>query len=186
MATNLRYEYVDVAIDRQLGTAHITVHGPATAQPATPDELVAAGAGAWVLAAARQLDDAVLHLRFNEPTIGTWVLRTVGVVDQVIAAEALLTDDHWLTRETRLQWARTLKRLDLSARTLIALIEPGSCFGGTLAELAFAADRTLMFDGGREDDSRAAGDRATERRQRRLVSDVERALPAGDSLLGAR
>ena len=104
-----------------------------------------------MLAAARQLDDAILHLRFNEPELGTWVLRTEGSADDVVAAEAILADDHWLAREVRLFWARTLKRLDLSARTLVALVEPGSCFAGTLAELALAADRTLMLDGTRED-----------------------------------
>jgi benzoyl-CoA-dihydrodiol lyase len=146
----LRYDYVSVVIDRDLGAAHITVQGPATTQPSTPDELVAAGAAAWVLAAARELDHAILHLRFNEPELGTWVLRTEGNSDDITAAEAVLNGGHWLAREVRLFWCRTLKRLDLSARTLIALIEPGSCFGGTLAELALAADRTLMLDGTRE------------------------------------
>ena len=149
---DLRYEYVDVVIDRDLGAAHITVHGPAATQPSTPDELVAAGATAWVLAAARELDDAILHLRFNEPELGTWMLRTSGTTDGVAAAEAVLGDGHWLAREVRLFWCRTLKRLDLSARTLIALVEPGSCFGGTLAELALGADRILMLDGTRDDD----------------------------------
>ncbi len=147
----IRYDDVRVAIDRGTGSAHITVGGPAGPQPSTPDELATAGATAWVLAAARQLDDAVLHLRFNEPDIGTWVLRTEGSADDIVAAEALLADDHWLTREVRLYWGRTLKRLDLSARTLVCLVEPGSCFAGTLAELALAADRALMLDGTRED-----------------------------------
>ena len=148
---DLRYEYVDVIIDRDIGAARITVHGPAASQPSTPDELVAAGPDAWVLAAARELDDAILHLRFNEPDLGTWVLSTEGSTDAVAAAEGILGDDHWLTREVRLFWSRTLKRLDLSARTLVALVEPGSCFGGTLAELVLAADRTLILDGTRED-----------------------------------
>jgi benzoyl-CoA-dihydrodiol lyase len=148
---DLRYEHVSVAIERRLGAARITVHGPSEAQPATPEELVRAGAAAWILAAARQLDDVVLHLRFNEPDLGTWIVRTAGAADEVAAAETVLAEDHWLARETRLYWGRTLKRLDLSARTLVALIEPGSCFAGTLAELAVAADRTLMLDGTRED-----------------------------------
>ena len=96
----------------------------------------------------RQLDDAILHLRFDEPEIGTWVLRTEGDRDRVTATEALLDERHWLAREIRLLWGRTLKRLDVSSRTLVALIEPGSCFAGTLAELALAADRSLMLDGG--------------------------------------
>jgi benzoyl-CoA-dihydrodiol lyase len=148
---DLRYEHVIVAIERRLGTARITVHGPSEPQPATPEELVEAGAAAWVLAAARQLDDVVLHLRFNEPDLGTWILRTAGAADEVAAAETVLAEDHWLARESRLYWGRALKRLDLSARTLVALIEPGSCFAGTLAELAVAADRTLMLDGTWED-----------------------------------
>jgi benzoyl-CoA-dihydrodiol lyase len=147
----VRYEHVRVAIDRGIGAARITVKGPEGQQPSTPDELAAAGADAWLLAAARQLDDAVLHLRFNEPEVGTWILTTEGSADDVLAAEAILADAHWLPREMRLYWARTLKRLDLSARTLVALVEPGSCFAGTLAELALLADRTLMLEGMRDD-----------------------------------
>ena len=147
----VRYEHVTITIDRNIGAAHLTVRGPARPQPATPDELVAAGAEAWLLATARQLDDAVLQLRFNEPELGTWILRAEGSADHVVAAEAVLADDQWLAREVRLYWARTLKRLDLSARTLVALVEPGSCFAGTLAEIALVADRTLMLDGTRED-----------------------------------
>ena len=147
----LRYDHVGVAIDRSLGAARITVHGPKSPQPSTPEELTEAGADAWVLAAVRQLDDVILHLRFNEPEVGTWVLRTEGDADAVVTAEAVLADTHWLAREIRLYWARTLKRLDLSARTLIALIEPGSCFAGTLADVGLAADRTLILDGTWED-----------------------------------
>ena len=143
----IRYDHVAVTLDRTMGAAHVTVAGPTGDQPTTGDELTAAGASAWVLTAARQLDDAILRLRFNEPELGTWVLRTVGDVEALGDAEAVLSSDHWLAREVRLFWARTLKRLDVSARTLIALIEPGSCFAGTLAELALAADRTLMLEG---------------------------------------
>ncbi|MGQ0615793.1 MAG: 2,3-epoxybenzoyl-CoA dihydrolase [Acidimicrobiia bacterium] len=155
-ADTIDYHYVRVEIDRSLGTAHLVVRGPGRDEPATPDELEAAGAGAWVLAAARQLDHAVVHLRFNEPEIGTWVLRTDGHLDAVAAAEDLLHQygDHWSVREVRLKWARALKRLDLSARTLVALVEPGSCFAGTLAELALAADRTFMLEGTRAGDDR--------------------------------
>jgi benzoyl-CoA-dihydrodiol lyase len=147
----LRYDHVGVAIDRSLGAARITLHGPKSPQPSTPEELTEAGADAWVLAAVRQLDDVILHLRFNEPEVGTWVLRTEGDADAVVSAEAVLADTHWLAREIRLYWARTLKRLDLSARTLIALIEPGSCFAGTLADVGLAADRTLILEGTWED-----------------------------------
>jgi benzoyl-CoA-dihydrodiol lyase len=150
---------VSVEIDRDLRAATITVAGPSGPQPATADELVETGTGAWVLAAARELDDAILHLRFNEPEIGTWVLKTDGVgrddsgegADAVLAAEAILGADHWLAREARLLWTRVLKRLDLSARSLFALIEPGSCFAGVLVELALAADRSYMLEGTWED-----------------------------------
>ena len=151
----IRYEHVTVTLDRTLGAAHVTVAGPTGAQPPTGVDLAAAGASAWVVAAVRQLDDAVLRLRFNEPELGTWVLRTVGDVEALVDAEAVLADEHWLAREVRLYWARTLKRLDVSARTLVALIEPGSCFAGTLAELGLAADRTLMLEGTWEDSAEA-------------------------------
>jgi benzoyl-CoA-dihydrodiol lyase len=154
----VRYRHVTVRLDRALGAAHLTVHAPTTAPPSTPDELVATGAEAWVIAAARELDDAMLDLRFNEPEVGTWVLRSEGDAAAVLAAEELLRDhaDHWLVREVRLLWGRTLQRLDLSARTLLALVEPGSCCAGTLAELLLAADRSLMLDGTWPDDDRPA------------------------------
>ncbi len=144
--------YVDVAIDRSLAAATITVRGPSTPQPATGDSLLEAGEPAWLLRAAFELDHAILHLRFNEPLIGTWVLRTQGSSAEVLAAESILDPSvsHWLTREVRLLWARTLKRLDLSARTLVTLVEPTSCFAGVLAELVLAADRSFMLDGPRE------------------------------------
>jgi benzoyl-CoA-dihydrodiol lyase len=149
---------VDVRVDRDLGAAFIEVRGPSGPQPATGDALVAAGANAWVLATARELDHAILHLRFNEPEVGTWVLTTRGHGDDVLAAEQVLADEprNWFTRECRLYWTRTLKRLDLSARTLVGLVEPGSCFTGILAELALGADRTLMFAGVPEDDDQPA------------------------------
>jgi benzoyl-CoA-dihydrodiol lyase len=154
-ADGLDYEHVEVEIDRSIGAAHLTVTGPGAPIPETPEALLAAGAGAWLLAAARQLDDALLRLRFNEPEVGTWVLHTAGDPADVVALDDLLRDhaDHWLVREVRLYWARTLKRLDLSARSLVALIEPGSCFAGLLAELALAADRSFMLDGTRPDDA---------------------------------
>ncbi|MGH9126837.1 MAG: 2,3-epoxybenzoyl-CoA dihydrolase [Acidimicrobiales bacterium] len=143
------YDNLTVRIDRELGVAHLTVRGPAGAQPDTPEALLAMGSGAWLLAAARELDDAVLDLRFNEPGIGTWVLHTEGDQDGVLGAEELLRvhEGHWLVRELRLLWGRTLKRLDLSSRSLVTLVEPGSCFAGVLAELVLAADRSYMLDG---------------------------------------
>jgi benzoyl-CoA-dihydrodiol lyase len=148
-ADAIRYPDLDVELDRGLGAATLTIRGPREAQPATADQLVEAGTGAWLLAIARQLDDAMLHLRFNEPQIGTWVLKSAGDADAVTAAEELLGAhaEHWLVRELRLYLTRTLKRLDQSARTLVALVEPGSCFAGTLAELVLAADRSFMLDG---------------------------------------
>ncbi|MEZ5234702.1 MAG: hypothetical protein R2749_18655 [Acidimicrobiales bacterium] len=125
---------------------------PGRPQPTPPGSavglLAAEGKRWWPLDACRQLDDAMLHLRANEAELGTWVLRTEGDTEHALVLDAALADaaDHWLVREIRLYWARTLRRLDLSARTLITLIEPGSCFAGTLAELAWAADRTLQYD----------------------------------------
>jgi benzoyl-CoA-dihydrodiol lyase len=149
----LRYPNLEVRLDRELGAAWFTLAGPSAAGAATPEGIVEAGASFWALALCRELDDAVLHLRFNEPEIGTWVLQTKGDPAAVLAADDVLRDHagHWLVREIRLFWRRTLKRLDLSARTLITLVTPGSCFAGTLAELALAADRSYMLDGTFED-----------------------------------
>ncbi len=144
---DLAYSTVTVAIDRSTRSATITVAGPDGQQPETAEQLLASGAQSWVVAAARELDDALLHLRFNEPEVGTWLLKTVGTGDAIVAAEAVMAESHWLSREVRLLWTRVLKRLDLSARSIFALIEPGSCFAGTLAELALVADRTYMLDG---------------------------------------
>jgi benzoyl-CoA-dihydrodiol lyase len=150
----IAYDHVRVDLDRDGGIARLTICGPSTAQPTDPAGL---DATSWLLAAARQFDDAILWLRFNEPEIGTWVLRTEGDLSAVLAAEEIVrtTGDHWLVREIRLLWARTFRRLDLSARSLIALIEPGSCFAGTLSELALAVDRSFMFDGAGLDDDGA-------------------------------
>ena len=148
-ADQLTYDHVVVRLDRRLGVAEITVHGPATAPPRDPAEVRSAGAACWPLALARQLDDAILHLRTNEPELGTWVLRSRGASAWVAAADDLLIRhrDDWLIREISLYLGRVLKRLDVTSRSLIALIEPGSCFAGTLLELALAADRSFMMDG---------------------------------------
>jgi benzoyl-CoA-dihydrodiol lyase len=148
-ADGFGYEHVHVRFDREVGAAHVTIAAPREPQPSTPDELAAAGARAWIIAAARELDDAMLHLRFDEPELGTWVLRVSGDPAAVRDAEDIIAaaGDHWLVREVRLLWARALSRLDLSARTLFALVEPGSAATGTLAEVVLAADRAYMLDG---------------------------------------
>ncbi len=147
LTDGLRYEHVGVAIDRAKRTATITVKAPSGAQPGDIAAIEAAGASWWPLAMARQLDDAILQLRTNELDIGTWLLKTEGDAAAVLAADATLlaNQGHWFVRETIGALRRTLARLDVSSRSLFALIEPGSCFAGTLAELAFAADRAYML-----------------------------------------
>ena len=147
---------VSISIDRALGAASITVRAPKAPPPATAAEIQKQGANFWPLALARELDDAILHLRSNEETIGTWIFRTEGDADLVEAYDQVLIDHaaHWLVREITLYLKRTLKRLDVTSRTLFALIEPGSCFTGTLLELALAADRGYMLDGQFEGDNR--------------------------------
>jgi benzoyl-CoA-dihydrodiol lyase len=143
----IRYEHVIVDLDRAKRTATITVRAPQGVQPGDVAAIEAAGAAWWPLAMARQLDDAILTLRTNELELGTWVLKTEGDSGAVLAADAtmLAHQDHWFVRETIGMLRRTFARLDVSSRTLFALIEPGSCFAGTLAELAFAADRAYML-----------------------------------------
>jgi benzoyl-CoA-dihydrodiol lyase len=146
-ADALRYEHVNVEIDRAKRTATVTIKAPTSATPQDVAGIEAAGASWWPLAMARQLDDAILCLRTNELDIGTWLLKTEGDAASVLAVDASLLQhqNHWLVRETIGLLRRTLARLDVSSRTLFALIEPGSCFAGTLAELAFAADRSYML-----------------------------------------
>jgi benzoyl-CoA-dihydrodiol lyase len=154
----IAYTHVTCAIDRGQGVAEITVAGPTAAPPADAAGIHAAGPRFWPLAVARELDDLILHLRTNEEEIGLWVLRTTGGADLVEAHDrALLAHEaDWLVREIRLYLKRTLKRLDVSSRSIFALIEPGSCFAGTLLELALAADRVFMLEGLREGDARPA------------------------------
>jgi benzoyl-CoA-dihydrodiol lyase len=142
----IRYGTLTVEIDRERRAAHLRINGPASAPPS---DIQAAGASFWPLALARDLDDAMMHLRLNETEIGTWVLHSQGDAALVEAYDALLAKQasNWLVREIVLYWKRTLKRLDVSSRSLIALVEPGSCFAGTLFELVLAADRSYMLDG---------------------------------------
>lgn len=146
-ADSLRYAHVSVSIDRTRRTATLTLKAPAGPQPKDIADIEAAGAAWWPLALARQLDDAILNLRTNELDIGTWLLKTEGDGEAVLASDATLIayQDHWLVRETIGALRRTFARLDVSSRSLFALVEPGSAFAGSLAELAFAADRTYML-----------------------------------------
>ncbi len=144
----LRYSAVSLEIDRDHRTATLTVTGPDTPQPATPEEILQSGDQFWALRAFRELDDALLRLRLSEPLIGTVVVKTRGDGAQVLAVDETLLkyQDHWLVREIVHFIKRTLKRMDLTARSFFAFIEPGSCFVGTLFELAIAADRAYMLD----------------------------------------
>ena len=145
-AAGYHYEFVDVAIDRAARRATLTVSAPSAQQPQDIKGIVAAGCEWWPLAMARELDDAILMLRTNQTDLGTWLLKTQGNAASVLAVDAALEEHraHWFVRETIGMLRRTLARLDVSSRTLFALIEPGSCFAGTLFELALAADRTYM------------------------------------------
>ena len=145
-AAGYHYAFVDVTIDRDRRLATVTVRAPAQAPPSDVAGIETAGASWWPLQMARELDDAILMLRTNELDVGTWLLRTEGDSGHVLAVDRTLADfgNHWFVRETLGMLRRTLARLDVSSRTLIALIEPGSCFAGTLFELALAADRSYM------------------------------------------
>lgn len=143
----LRYETVDVRFDRARRHATLTAKAPSGAQPADIAGIEAAGAAWWPLRFARELDDAILHLRTNEPELGTWVLKTQGDPQAVLQADASLAThrDHWLVRETIGLLRRTYARLDVSSRSLFALIDRDACFAGSFVEFALAADRTYML-----------------------------------------
>ena len=156
--TTISYGHVGAVLDRDRGCAEITVRGPDDPPPAGFDEVHRQGAAFWSLAVARELDDLILDLRTNEVEVGTWLLRTAGDPGRILAYDALLLDNRsdWLANEIVLYLKRTLKRLDLTSRSLIALIEPGSCFAGSLLELGLAADRSYQLDGVFEDGDPAA------------------------------
>ena len=157
-ADRVSYSHVDIEIDRTRGLASVIVRAPSQDVPVSVEAAHALGAKFWPLTVARELEDAILHLRSNEPAIGVWLLRTDGSAKAVLDHDDFLgrADGDWLMREIRHYLKRVLKRLDVTSRSMIALIEPGSCFAGTLAELAFAADRSLMLIGTREGDNRQA------------------------------
>jgi benzoyl-CoA-dihydrodiol lyase len=160
--TGFRYPHLEVHLEPERGAARFLVHGPQDPQPNDAAEFIGAGVDAWLLATCRELDDAVLRLRFAEPEIGTWIFETLGDGAAALACDDVIHEhtDHWLAREIRLFWARTLRRIELSSRTLFTLVTPGSCFAGTLAELVLVADRSFMLDGTWEDDDPGAADDA--------------------------
>ncbi|MCI0388526.1 MAG: 2,3-epoxybenzoyl-CoA dihydrolase [Acidobacteria bacterium] len=142
------YKYISLRLNRDRRYADLTVRGPEADLPDDPQAIQQLGDTWWPLRAFRELDDALLHLRVNEPEIGLVCLRTEGSIDNVLAVDATLNarSDYWLVRETILLMARVLRRLDLTAKSFFAMIEPGSCFAGSLLELALAADRSYMLN----------------------------------------
>ena len=162
-ADGIAYRHVRASFDRSQGLVEITVDGPAGGVPESLDRVHELGAEFWPLAMTRELDDLVLRLRTNELELGTWVIRTRGDVEDALAFERLIADhasDDWLVAEIQHYFKRVLKRLDVTSRSLIALIEPGSCFAGALLELAFACDRQYMLDGTLDEDDSEQQDEA--------------------------
>ena len=152
----VNYSTVRVDKNRTGRTATLTISGPQSAAPENNDALSASGAAAWVLRCARELDDALLHLRFNEPDLGVLIFRTEGDSATALQHDAFLNQhaEHWLVHEIMLYWKRVLKRIELTSRSLVTLIDPGSCFVGLLAEIMFACDRTYMLIGQLDGDPR--------------------------------
>ncbi len=155
-ADGVDYGSLSVEFDRRGRVATIMLRGPSAPPPASLDAMTALGSEFWPLKLARELDDAILNIRLNEFDVAAIVFKSAGDPRDVIAYERFLdaNKDHWLAREIRHLWKRVLKRVDLTSRSLVTLIEPGSCFAGTLAELAFASDRSYMFLGQREGDNK--------------------------------
>ena len=153
---SIAYSLVEVQVDRAARTATITLNGPDADAPADMAAVQAQGDQGYMLRLAREFEDAILHLRLNEMDCGLWTLRTQGDPERVAAHEALLRDnaDHWLANEIRHYWKRVLKRLDVTSRSLVTLVEHGSCFAGVLAELIWAADRSYMMEDEFEGDNR--------------------------------
>ena len=156
------YSTLSIAIERTQGSATIDLRAPATGPPADIDALLLEGDRFWSLRVARELDDALLHLRLNETHIGVLIFKCSGDPQSNSARNILAFDDfctqhaqHWLLREVLLHWTRVLKRIDLTSRSLVALLDPGSCFAGTVAEIAFACDRSFMALGAFGGDCRA-------------------------------
>lgn len=154
---SVEYSLVHIEIDRTARRAIITLQGPEDDAPADISSMQAQGDQTYLLRLCRELEDAILHLRANEAQIGLWTIHTQGDSQKLIAHETLLAThaDHWLANEIRQYWKRTLKRLDVTSRSLACFVENGSCFTGVLAELLFAVDRTYMMEGEFDDDERA-------------------------------
>jgi benzoyl-CoA-dihydrodiol lyase len=152
----VEYGSVSVELDRPARIATIVLRGPGAPPPTSADTMLTQGAEFWPLKLARDLDDAILNIRINEFDVAAIVFKSSGAPDDVMAYERFLNTnkDHWLVREIRHYWKRVLKRIDVTSRSLVTLIEPGSCFAGTLAEIAFASDRSYMFLGQRDGDNR--------------------------------
>ncbi len=142
------YKYVDVELDRQRRTASLTVRAPESSGPVSIQEIVETGAAWWPLRMSRELDDAILSLRINQLELGLWMIRTEGDWKNVLAADSALFSnrDQWFVREVIGMMRRTFARIDVTSRSIYALVEPGSCFAGSLLELALAADRVYMLD----------------------------------------
>ncbi|HEY5129781.1 MAG TPA: benzoyl-CoA-dihydrodiol lyase, partial [Bradyrhizobium sp.] len=155
-ATSVRYGFVNVDIDRAARIATISIKAPEAAPPAGIDGMIAQASSFWPLQVARELDDAILHLRINELETAMLVFKSHGDRANVLGCDAFLEANkaHWLVNEIRQYWKRVLKRIDITSRTLVTLVEPGSCFAGTLAELVFAADRSYMLIGSKQGDNR--------------------------------
>ena len=155
-AETVTYSSVRIDIDRATRRATITIQGPDASPPASAEAMQQQGAAFWPLRLARELDDAILHLRLNEADIGVWIFKTQGESAQVLAYDAFLDTNksNWLAREILHFWKRVLKRVDVTSRSLVALVEPGSCFAGTLAEIVFACDRSFMLVGALQGDNR--------------------------------
>jgi benzoyl-CoA-dihydrodiol lyase len=153
---SIRYSTVDVRLDRRRGTATIEISTPHDDAPRSLHDFHAAGAENWMLRCARELDDAILHLRFNELEMGVVIFKASGDADKLVAHERFLIDNRsdWLANEVLLYWKRVLKRIDMTSRSLVAMAEPGSNFAGTLAEILFAVDRSYMAEGTFEGDNR--------------------------------
>jgi benzoyl-CoA-dihydrodiol lyase len=192
-ADAITYEHVEARLDRERGLVEITVHGPSGGVPESLERVHELGAAFWPLAMTRELDDLILRLRANELELGTWIIRTKGDVEDALAFERVIAEHSrgdWLVNEIRHYVKRVLKRLDVTSRSLIALIEPGSCFAGALLELALACDRQYMLEGFVDDAADDAQEGSVDRVPAQIVLSESNfgTFPMGNGLsrLGSR